>query len=102
MKICITSHGNNLESEIDSRFGRAEYFIIYDTNTKEFEAIHNENTSEGSGVGVKTGQLIADNNVDMVYTGHVGPKAASALNAANVKYTEHISGVVKDFISTLA
>jgi len=28
MKICITSQGKNLESEIDPRFGRCKYFIF--------------------------------------------------------------------------
>ena len=102
MKICITSHGNNLESEIDSRFGRADYFIIYDTETKTFESIQNKNIAESSGVGVKTGQLIADNNVKMVYTGHVGPKAADVLNTANIKYKEGVSGIVKDTIAKLS
>ena len=29
MKICITSRGDNLESEIDPKFGRCSYFIIW-------------------------------------------------------------------------
>jgi len=30
MKICVTSQGQDLSSEIDPRFGRARCFIIYD------------------------------------------------------------------------
>ena len=31
MKIAITSTGNSLESNIDQRFGRCAYFVIYNT-----------------------------------------------------------------------
>lgn len=34
MLICITAQGDNLDSEIDPRFGRCNYFIFYDTETK--------------------------------------------------------------------
>ena len=43
MKICITSEGNNLDSQVDSRFGRCQYFIIVETDTLEFDAIQNPN-----------------------------------------------------------
>ena len=39
MKICITSQGKVLDSKIETRFGRSPYFIIYDTNTNDFEVI---------------------------------------------------------------
>jgi len=34
MKIAITSTGNSLESNIDQRFGRCAYFVIYNTENK--------------------------------------------------------------------
>jgi predicted Fe-Mo cluster-binding NifX family protein len=31
MKIAVTATGNALDSQLDQRFGRAEYFIIVDS-----------------------------------------------------------------------
>jgi len=42
MKICIKSQGKDLESEIDPRFGRCKYFIFYDTDTMQYEAVENQ------------------------------------------------------------
>ena len=63
MKICITAQADNLDSKVESRFGRSPYFIIYDTETSEFDAIENPNISTTIGVGIKSGQLVADYNL---------------------------------------
>jgi len=98
MKICITSESDNLDSKVESRFGRSPYFIIYDTNTADFEAIKNPNIEESSGVGIKSGQLIADKKVSVVLTGKVGPKAFDALKAAGIEIIDTAFGTVKETI----
>ena len=35
MKIAIPVNNNSMESGVCESFGRAEYFLIYDTKTKE-------------------------------------------------------------------
>ncbi|MCK5535127.1 NifB/NifX family molybdenum-iron cluster-binding protein, partial [bacterium] len=60
MKICITAQGDNLDSMVDSRFGRCRYFIVVDSDTLEFEAIQNPNTETTGGAGILSAQLIAE------------------------------------------
>jgi predicted Fe-Mo cluster-binding NifX family protein len=36
MKIALTTSGNDLNAPLDSRFGRAPKFLIYDMETKTF------------------------------------------------------------------
>ncbi len=86
MKIALSSKGKDLTTALDPRFGRAAGFIIYDTETDNYEYISNEeNLNANQGAGVQTAQKIANSGAQAVISGHIGPKAFSALNAGNVK-----------------
>ena len=85
MKIAITTTGDDLNSEIDPRFGRARKFLIYDTETKEYKVIDNsQNLNLPQGAGLQSAQNVASEGAKAVITGHVGPKAFNALTAANI------------------
>ena len=98
MKICVTAQGNNLNTQVDPRFGRCQYFIFADTETEEFEAIQNPNISAMGGAGVQSGQLVAGKNVKAVLTGNVGPNAFQTLQAGGVEVIAGVSGSVKEAI----
>ncbi|MBU1933249.1 MAG: NifB/NifX family molybdenum-iron cluster-binding protein [Candidatus Omnitrophica bacterium] len=96
MKICITSDGDKLDSKVDPRFGRCQYFIIIDTDTMEFEAICNPNIDAMGGAGIQSGQLISGENVKSVITGNVGPNAFQTLKAAGIDVITGVSGTIKE------
>ena len=98
MKICITAQGNNLEAEVDPRFGRCPYFIIADPETLEFESISNINARSGGGAGIQSGQLMSEHDVKVVLTGNVGPNAFQTLKAAEIKIITGVTGKVVDAI----
>ncbi|MBU0744358.1 MAG: NifB/NifX family molybdenum-iron cluster-binding protein [Gammaproteobacteria bacterium] len=98
MKICITSSGDNLESQIDPRFGRCAYFIIWDDETNAFEAIANPNIDVGSGAGIQSAQLVIEKKVSMVITGEVGPKAEKVLKEGRLQIITEAKGLVKDIV----
>lgn len=98
MKICISSQGDNLDSQVDPRFGRCQYFIIVDPDTLEFEAVENPSVSAIGGAGVASGQLVAGKGVKAVLTGNVGPNAFQTLQAAGVEIITGISGLIKEVI----
>jgi len=98
MKVAITSTGSNLDSQIDPRFGRCQYFIIINPETMQFEAIQNSNLQAGSGAGIATAQMIAQKGVDTVITGNVGPNAFQTLSAGGIKIIVGASGTVKEAI----
>jgi predicted Fe-Mo cluster-binding NifX family protein len=100
MKIAISSSGKTLDSAVDPRFGRAEYFIIVDPETMDFEAVENsQNLNLPQGAGIQAGKTIADNQVEALITGHCGPKAFKVLQAAGIKIMTGASGKVADVIA---
>ncbi|MFC1501359.1 NifB/NifX family molybdenum-iron cluster-binding protein [Elusimicrobiota bacterium] len=98
MKICVTSQGNTLGSDVDARFGRCKYFIFVDTDTLEFEAVSNSNIDVSSGAGTQAGQTVADKDVKAVLSGDIGPKAFRVLQSAGIDIYIGIDGKVKDAV----
>ena len=100
MKLAITSTGKELDSNLDPRFGRSAYFIIVDPETMAFEVVENsENLNLSQGAGIQAGKTIVDNHVDVVITGHCGPKAFKVLQQAGVKVVTGAGGTVTDAIT---
>lgn len=98
MKICITSQGNTLDSQVDPRFGRCAYFILVDTETMKFESIDNAQVQAAGGAGVQSGQLMAEKEVKAVLTGNAGPNAYQTLRAAGIEVITGVSGTVQEVI----
>jgi predicted Fe-Mo cluster-binding NifX family protein len=84
MKIVVTATSANLDSTIDSRFGRAAYFIVVDVNTLEWQAYPNPAVDASGGAGTQAAQYIANQGAHVAISGDFGPNAYSALNAAGV------------------
>ncbi len=99
MRLAITSTGKELDSNLDPRFGRTAYFIIADPETMAFEVVENsQNLNLPQGAGIQAGKTIADNRVDVLITGHCGPKAFKVLQNAGVKIMTGARGTVTDAI----
>jgi predicted Fe-Mo cluster-binding NifX family protein len=100
MKIVVSSDGDSVESKIDQRFGRCEYFIVADIDgkeVKEIKAVKNEGAIQGHGAGIKAAQQIADLKAEAVITGNLGPNATAVLDKICIK-AYHASGMVKEGI----
>jgi len=99
MKIAVSSQGPELSSLVDPRFGRAAYFIIYDTGDKSYESLDNSrNVTAAQGAGIQAAQLVAQQAVDVVVSGNMGPKAFEVLEAAGIRMVSYENGTVADAI----
>ncbi|MGE0109004.1 MAG: NifB/NifX family molybdenum-iron cluster-binding protein [Bdellovibrionales bacterium] len=86
MKILITSTDKEIGAPMDKRFGRAAYFLIYDTDNKTISVIDNKDQVEAAqGAGIGSASLAAKAGVDAVITGRCGPKAKAVLDEAGIK-----------------
>ncbi len=85
MKIAITTHGQTLWSPVDSRFGRADNFILYDLETDTWDYLpNNQNLAAAHGAGIQAAQILANSGAGALISGHVGPKAFKVLAAAQI------------------
>jgi len=98
MKIAISATGPTLDSMVDPRLGRCQYFIIVDPETMEFEGVQNPSTGLMHGAGIQTAQLIANKGATVVLTGNCGPNAFQTLSAAGIQVITGVSGQVKEVI----
>jgi predicted Fe-Mo cluster-binding NifX family protein len=99
MKIAITSKGQDLNSEVDPRFGRAAYIIIVDTETLDFEVIDNAaNKGSFKGAGIQAAASVSETGAKVLLTGFCGPNAFKTLEAANIKVANDATGTVQNAI----
>lgn len=86
MKIAFTTSGSDLGAPLDSRFGRAPRFLVYDLETNIYHVIDNQqNLNAAQGAGIQAAECVIRAGARAVVTGHCGPKAFRVLTAAGVK-----------------
>jgi predicted Fe-Mo cluster-binding NifX family protein len=98
MKICITASGKGLDSEVDPRFGRCSYFVIYDPDTGYVESIPNAGAAASGGAGIKAAETIANAGVNVLLTGNVGPNAFSIFSEVGIKVHVGVKGTVREAV----
>lgn len=103
MKIAVSTSGDNPAAALDSRFGRAARFLIYNTDTKDFKSIDNaQNLNAPQGAGIQAAQTVANAGAEAVITGHCGPKAFRVLQVAGIKVYNCQAATVEEALGLLA
>lgn len=87
MKIAFTTKGKDWDALMDPRFGRTEYFLIYDDETEEIRVVdNNDSTQEAHGAGPKTAQKLFDLQARILITGNgPGGNAGTVLEKAGIE-----------------
>ena len=104
MKIAISSTGKDLESEIDTKFGRCPYFLIVEIENKEIksvQAIENVAAGQMGKAGITSAEIIAKEKVEAIITTNLGPRAFSVFEQFEIKIYQgegKINDAVQKFI----
>ena len=96
MKIIITATSNKIDQPFNPRFGRTDYFILVDSETREWEAFSNPAADARGGAGPQAVQFITEKGAEVVISGRYGPSAFTALEAAGIKAYIAAEGTVNE------
>lgn len=99
MKIAVAAKGEGVKARIDDRFGRADYFVVVDLEDMKDKTIENTAKNEASGAGGRAVRLLANEGVEIIVAPELGPKAATAIKAFEMKvYKRSGFEVVEDAV----
>lgn len=91
LKIAVTSEGPTLADLVDPRFGRAGGFVVVDLGSMVTVYVDNGSSQVlAQGAGIQAAENLVKAGAQALLTGHVGPKAWSALEAAGVKVVQGV------------
>ncbi len=109
MRIAIPVDKNDKKTKLSTTLGRAPYFLIYDTESKESFLIENKAKESKGGAGIVAAQTIVDNKVEALLTPQCGENAAQVIKEADIRIyktegydlEENIEGFTNDKLSLL-
>lgn len=86
MKIAFTSKGSSWDSPMDPKFGRTDFFLLFDEETEEVTIIDNTEIQHvAHGAGPKTAQKLHEHHANVLITGNgPGNNAAMVLKQTNI------------------
>ncbi len=95
MIITIPTVTSGEKSFVSDRFGRCNFFYVYDTETKLGKVYTNIHKDGQGGVGVKASEFVINQKTDVLITPRVGSKSIDIIRDANVKIYEATNEIVK-------
>jgi predicted Fe-Mo cluster-binding NifX family protein len=98
MKIIVPVDESNPNTGVCISFGRAPFFMLFDTNVKESIFMRNDAADSQGGAGIKAAQNIVDSQAEVLLTPRCGDNAVDVLKAAGVKLYKTKDGSAMDNI----
>ncbi len=99
MKIAISVQSKEEGGLFEPRFGRTNYFAIYDTESGAIEFVDNPNAAAVGGAGPKTVQFLLDLGVQAVISGQLGANASMAAKNAGLEVYQAMGGTLQEVIN---
>jgi len=84
MKIIVSSTRADIDSQVDTRFGRCTYYLAIDPDSLEWEAFPNPGANASGGAGIKASQFVISKKPDALVSGDFGPNAFEVLSNSSI------------------
>lgn len=98
MKIAMPMNEKSLDTEVCPSFGRAPYFLFFNSVTNETYYLDNAAVASQGGAGVRAAQVIADHGVKALITPRCGENAEDVLAKAEVFIYKAVAGTAQENI----
>lgn len=98
MIIALPVEGNSLDSPVCMSFGRAPFFMFYNTGTAVPAFLVNEAAESQGGAGIKAAQILVDNMAEILLAPRCGENAAMVLHKAEIRIFKSIPGTARENI----
>ena len=102
MKIGVPCDTKNINDAVCISFGRAPYFLIYNTEDGSVNFYDNAAADAQGGAGIKAAQNLVDLGAESVITNSCGINAAEVLEAGHVKLFKAEKASVADNLTKLS
>ena len=99
MKIAVPADDRSMAASVCISFGRAPYFLIYDTDAQKSSFIENGAANNHSGAGVAAAQTIVDSGAEVLLTPRCGENAAEVIKAGNIELYKTFNGSLQENIN---
>ncbi len=100
MKIAIAAEGQDLNSTLSQKGGRAPYYLIIEDG-KLIETFKNPFAVGGGGAGWSVAHALSEKDVSLVVVGQIGPNMQQALADKGIQVKTLPPQPIKDLLSQL-
>ncbi|WP_048601828.1 NifB/NifX family molybdenum-iron cluster-binding protein [Rubeoparvulum massiliense] len=100
MRVAISVTSQELDPQLDERFGRCPFFQIIDEETKQASWIPNQGIESNGGAGIAAAQQILNEKIDVLITGKLGPHAWDLLSKSGIQLFEASTASVSTILAT--
>lgn len=98
--VVVSARGESVDAAVDSRFGRAAYFVAVEVDSGVARAYSNKpNLELAQGAGIQAAEAVARLEPEALISGNVGPKAFRVLQAAGIRVYRCEQGTVAEAVA---
>ncbi|MBN2876851.1 MAG: NifB/NifX family molybdenum-iron cluster-binding protein [Bacilli bacterium] len=100
MIITLPTITSGEKSFISEKFGRCNFFYVFDTETGLGKVYTNIHKDDERGAGIKAAEYVLNQKTDVLITPHVGEKTIDVLKSTDIKIYHSTEEIVKKNIES--